>query len=77
MFALRSIAAHEKHAGIGVGWSAPMGSDVFVYVFQPVPGQYFLGSTANELRVLAGRCLALDGGCHARKGLPEVAAIRT
>ncbi|MGK3148762.1 hypothetical protein, partial [Xanthomonas phaseoli] len=36
------IAAQEKHAGVGIGWSASMGSDVFVYVFQPVPRQDFL-----------------------------------
>ncbi|QTH25897.1 hypothetical protein XcfCFBP4885P_23415 [Xanthomonas citri pv. phaseoli var. fuscans] len=77
MFALRSIAAHEKQAGIGIGWSAPMGSDVFVYVFQPVPGQDFLGSTANELRVLVRNSPSLDGRGHAGKGLPKVAAVRT
>lgn len=77
MFALLSIAAHEKQAGIGIGCPAPMGSDVFVYVFQPVPGQDFLGSTANELRVLVRHGVALDGRGHAGKGLPEVAAVKT
>lgn len=67
MFALLSIAAHENQAGIGIGWPAPMGSDVFVYVFQPVPGQDFLGSTANKLRVLVRHGLALDGRGHAGK----------
>lgn len=77
MLALGSIAAHEKHAGIGMGWSAPMDSDVIVHVFEPMPGQDFLGPTADELHVLARRCLALDGGGPAGKGLPEMAAIRT
>ncbi len=77
MLVPRSIAAQEKHAGIGMGWSAPMDSDVIVHVFEPMPGHDFLGPTADELHVLARRCLALDGGGHARKGLPEVAAIRT
>lgn len=54
-----------------------MESDVLVHVFQPVPEQDFLGPTADELRVFARRCLALDGGGHAGKGLPEVAAVRT
>ncbi|CAP52206.1 hypothetical protein XCCB100_2845 [Xanthomonas campestris pv. campestris] len=61
------------------GWTkaAPMDSDVLGHVFQSVPGQYFLGPTADELRVFARRCLALDGGGHAGKGLPEVAAVGT
>lgn len=71
------ITAHEKHAGIGMGWSAPMDSDLFVSAGEPVPGQNFLGPTANELGVLARRCLALDGGGHDCKSSPEVAAIRT
>lgn len=71
------ITAHENQAGIGIGRSAPMDSDVIVHVFEPMPGQDFLGSTANELRVLAGHCLTLDDGGHAGKGLPEMAAIRT
>ncbi len=69
--------AHEQHAGIGMGWSAPMDSDVLVHVFQSVPGQDFLGPTADELRVFARRCLALNGGSHDCKSSPKVAAIRT
>ncbi|CEE34847.1 conserved hypothetical protein [Xanthomonas citri pv. citri] len=60
-----------------MSWSTPMDSDVFVRVFQPVPGQDFLGPTADELRVLARRCLALDGSGHAGESSPKVAAIRT
>lgn len=71
------IAAHDKHAGIGTGWSAPTGSDVFVYVSQPVPRQDFLGPTANELRVLARHRLALNSSSHVGKGLPKMTAIRT
>lgn len=77
MLVPRNIAAHEKHAGIGVGWSAAMGSDVFVHVFEPMPGQDFLGPTADELGVLARHRLALYSSSHVGKGLPEVAAIRT
>lgn len=77
MLALRSIAAHEKHAGIGIGWSASMDSDLFVYVFQLVPRQDFLGPTADELRVLTRHRLALDGSSHVGKGPPKMAAIRT
>lgn len=71
------IAAHEKHAGIGMGWSTPTGSDVFVYASQSVPRQDFLGPTADELRVLAHHRLALDGSSHIGKGLPKMTAIRT
>ncbi len=71
------IAAHEKHAGIGMGWSTPTGSDVFVYVSQSVPRQDFLGPTADELRVLARHRLALDSSSHVGKGLPKMTAIRT
>lgn len=77
MLALRMHAAHEKRAGIGMGRSAPMDSDVLVHVFQSVPGQDFFGPTADELGVLARHRLALYSSSHVGKGLPEVAAIRT
>lgn len=76
MLARRSIAVHEEHAGIGVGWSAPMGSDVFVRVFEPMPGKDFLASTADELRFLARQGLALGGSNHVCKGLPEMVAVK-
>ena len=72
-----SLRMSSQHAGIGMGCSAPMDSDVFVRVFEPMPGQDFLGPTADELRVFARRCLALDGGGHDCKSSPKVAAIRT
>lgn len=50
---------------------------MFVHVFQPVPGQDFVSSTADELHVLTSRSLLLDSSSHVGKGLPEVAAIRT
>ncbi|WDJ75402.1 hypothetical protein JH282_13135 [Xanthomonas campestris pv. campestris] len=54
-----------------------MDSDVLVCALEPVPGQDFVSSTADELHVLTSRSLLLDSSCHVGKGLPEVAAIRT
>ncbi|MGL6681755.1 hypothetical protein KRM19_08335 [Xanthomonas hortorum pv. gardneri] len=71
------ITAHEKHATIGMALATLMNSDLVFGVFQSVPGQDFLGLTADELCVFARRCLALDGGGHDCKSSPKVAAIRT
>ncbi|MBO9741504.1 hypothetical protein J7432_21505 [Xanthomonas axonopodis pv. begoniae] len=71
------IAAQEKHAGIGMGWSAPMDSDVIFHVFEPMPRQDFRSSTADELNVLTRSSLLLNSSNHAGKSLPEVAAVRT
>lgn len=54
-----------------------MDSRVLVRAFEPVPGQDFVSSTADELHVLTSRSLLLDSSSHVGKGLPEVAAIRT
>ncbi len=54
-----------------------MDSDVLVCALEPVPGQDFVSSTADELHVLTSRSLLLDSSSHVGKGLPEVAAIRT
>lgn len=71
------ITAHEKRATIGMALATLMNSDLVFGVFQSVPGQDFLGPTADELCVFARRCLALDGGGHDCKSSPKVAAIRT
>lgn len=57
--------------------AAPMDSHVLVRAFEPVPGQDFVSSTADELHVLTSRSLLLDSSSHVGKDLPEVAAIRT
>ncbi|MBV7306072.1 hypothetical protein KW404_16105 [Xanthomonas vasicola pv. vasculorum] len=67
MLSLRSIAAHEKHAGVGMGWSAPMGSDVFVYVFQPMPDQDLIDPPSNEFGILSSERFCLNDLRHARE----------
>ncbi|CAG2093823.1 hypothetical protein FHR59_002303 [Xanthomonas arboricola] len=54
-----------------------MGSDVLVCALEPVPGQDFVSSSADELHVLTRHRLALNGSGYAGEGLPKVTAIRT